>query len=108
MNQSSLPAIDSPFVAGALARCRALYARWLTPKKKPVSLQACLWDAVLDDRDRRFLCHLAKLPVQLAERSAAELTAGELYTLFDSFLKLRGWCGKVERALQRIRSEMPA
>ena len=102
--QGALPGFT--FTDQCIARVRVLYTRQFAQKKN-VTLQAAMWDAVLDDRGRRFLCHIAKLPPVLAERTAAELTAGELFALFDGFQRVNEWTHKLERALERVRAELP-
>ena len=93
--------LESPFVEQCIARVRALYAPHLQ-QKKPVSIGSALWDCACDQRDRRFLCLMAKLPNALADRDAAELTPGELASLYLAFVKLRQWVSERDAALDKV------
>lgn len=84
----------APFTDQHIARLRAFYLRYMTGavSEKRAPAQADWWDRACSDVDRRFMCRIAAMPAELAEKKSAALTAGELLTLFDAFYRLKQWC----------------
>lgn len=87
-----LGTLSAPFTDEYIARIRLFYQKFLTKPARAASVQSDWWNKRCNDVDRRFMCKIAGLPLELAVATAEQLTAGELLALFDAFIRLRQWC----------------
>jgi hypothetical protein len=108
MQQPPLPGVSDPYVEGVVERIRKLYSGFTRKGPRPhAQVQTVFWDCVLDERGRRYFLQVVKLPAELATKRADELTAGELLTIFDGYLRLRDYMDQLSRSMWRARSQLP-
>lgn len=104
--QVALPGMG--FAEQCIARCRALFKRDEIRDPDRLDAGAFLWECAFDQRDRRFACRLARLPVELADRDWRELASGERAKLVLAVHGVEQWATRNRRALERLRQERAA
>jgi hypothetical protein len=92
----------------AIALMRAMFTRDEIRDPHKVGAGVYLWECAFDQRDRRFACRLAKLPLTLAERDWRELALVEQSAIVTALHRVELWCAKHRRALDRLQVERGA
>lgn len=104
--QSVLPGVG--FAELCIARCRAMFKRDEIRDPARLSAGEFLWECAFNERDRRFLCLIARAPRELAARDWKELTRGEQFRLTAGLFDLLRWIGAHQRAIDALRRERAA
>jgi hypothetical protein len=96
------------FAEQAIALMRAMFTRDEIRDPSKVGAGVYLWDCFFEQRDRRFACRLAKLPLELAERDWRELALVEQSAIVTALHRVELWCARHRRALDRLHIEREA
>jgi hypothetical protein len=101
--QASLPGVG--FAEQCIARCRALFKRDEIRDPAKLDPGAFLWECAFEVKDRRFVCRLARVPVELAERDWRELLMPERMALLAAVQGVFSWTARHRAAVARLQRE---